>query len=383
MPALRRTTSSLPRSFAALLFLTSIPNSTCSPQVPSNASACRLPTVPNVYLSVGHGLSTLDLGCVSGVGVTKSFTLFVDFADAPAGNESTQGLYDFFFPAASVWYETSSYGNLALDAQADVSQFFRMPRPAADYAWNRGITYEQHEAYIQDALAAYAAAKGGDVPVVDTLYVVAGRNAPAITYSPTFMGSVSTRGGARVASKAVTIGQDAYTRWGFKVVNHETGHAMCLADLYPASGAVGLYVGEYDIMGNIDALSADYFAWDKWRLGWLGDGQVVCLEGGGGGTHTVYPLERADGEVKSVVLKKDETKALVLEVRAGGGVDDEGFKPGVVVYTVDTTVETLQGPIRVLTAEPLPVQGEIDVPDWGVKVSVLEQQGEAYVVSIQ
>ncbi|KAF9740486.1 hypothetical protein PMIN03_006604 [Paraphaeosphaeria minitans] len=280
----------------------------------------------------------------------RAFMIFVDFADQPAGNDTTAGLYDFFFPNASTWYETSSFGKLSIDATADTSQFHRMPHSTSDYAWNRGITYEQHEAYIQDALASYVDATGEDPAPVDVLYVVATRNAPNITYSPTFMGNVTTRDGAFVAKKAVTVGYDAYTKWGFKLINHETGHVMCLADLYPASGAVGLYVGGFTIMGNINAAYPEYFAWDKWRLGWLEDAQIECLvyEKESTTLHTIYPIETSGEEIKSVVLKRNETQALVLEVRSNGGLDDKGAEPGVVVYTVDTAVETLQGPIRVL-----------------------------------
>ncbi|KAJ4353198.1 uncharacterized protein N0V89_004924 [Didymosphaeria variabile] len=312
----------------------------------------------------------------------KAFMLFVDFADQPAGNDTTQGLYDFFFPNASTWYETSSYGKLSIDAEADISQFHRMPLNASDYAWNRGITYEQHEAYIQDALASYVNTIGEAPPPVDVLYVVATRNAPNITYSPTFMGNVTTRNGTFVAKKAVTVGYDAYAKWGFKLINHETGHVMCLPDYYPASGAVGLYVGDFSIMGNINAVYPDYFAWDKWRLGWLDDSQVECVqyENGTTSTHTIFPLESKDEEAKLVVLKRNETQAMVLEVRSKGGNDDKGGEPGVVVYTVDTTVETLQGPIRVLSNGTL--TSELEVPSWGVKISVVGKDDDAYTVKI-
>ncbi|KAF2447400.1 M6 metalloprotease [Karstenula rhodostoma CBS 690.94] len=314
----------------------------------------------------------------------RAFMIFVDFADQPAGTDTTDGLYDFFFPNASTWYETSSYDKLVIDAKADTSQFHRMPLNASDYAWNRGITYEQHESYIQDALGAYANVTGEGPPPVDVLYVVATRNAPSITYSPTFMGDVTMRDGAFVAKKAVTVGYDAYAKWGFKLINHETGHVMCLADLYPASGAVGLYVGDFSIMGNINAAYPEYFAWDKWRLGWLDDAQVECLEYEKSSTsfHTIFPLEKQGAEIKSVVLKRNESQAMVLEVRSNAGVDDKGAEPGVVVYTVDTAVETLQGPIRLLYNGALDLGSELAVIDWDLTLSVVGKEDDAYTVRI-
>ena len=377
--------------FTVLASFSALQLAACStittPKPKDSPSECRLPSISSKYLSVGFGFDTEDLSCVSSTGTMKTFTIFVDFADQPAVNDTTQALYDFFFPNASIWYETSSYGKLSLDSAADTSQFYRMPLNASEYAWNRGITYEQHEAYIQDALEAYTVANGADVPPVDALYVVAGRNSPAITYSPTFMGNVTTRNGTFVSKKAVTVGYDAYAKWGYKLINHETGHVMCLADLYPATGAVGLYVGDYNIMGNINALYPDYFAWDKWRLGWLEDAQVDCISAGKKGvtTHTVHALESKSQEIKFVVLKRNETQALVVEARTGGGVDNKGGKAGVVVYAIDTTVETLQGPIRVFTEKPLSLdnQTELEVPGWSAKVTLIEQQSDAYVVSIE
>lgn len=364
-----------------------VSSSVITPKPKDSPSSCRLPSISNKYLSLGFGFDTQDLSCVSSIGTMKTFTLFVDFVDQPALNDTTQGLYDFFFPNASIWYETSSYGKLSLDAAADTSQFYRMPLNASEYEWNRGITYEQHKSYIQDALEAYASVNSADVAPVDALYVVAGRNSPAITYSPTFMGNVTTRNGTFVSKKAVTVGYDAYAKWGYKLINHETGHVMCLADLYPATGAVGLYVGDYNIMGNINALYPDYFAWDKWRLGWLEDVQVDCISALDKGvtTHTIHALESKSEGLKFVVLKRNETQALIVEARTGGGVDDKGGKPGIVVYAIDTAVETLQGPIRVFTEKPLSLEdrSELKIPAWGARVIVKEQENDAYVVSIE
>lgn len=375
------------RLFAVVTLLSTFSQVSCNLSTISpprrDSSVCRLPSTPDVYLSVGHGFPEY-LSCVSSTGAMRAFMLFVDFADQPAGNDTTTGLYDFFFPNASTWYETSSYGKLSIDVKADTSQFHRMPLNVSDYAWNRGITYEQHEAYIQDALGSYANATGEDPTPVDVLYVVATRNAPNITYSPTFMGNVTTRDGTVVAKKAVTVGYDAYAKWGFKLINHETGHVMCLADLYPASGAVGLYVGDFSIMGNINAVYPEYFAWDKWRLGWLEDAQIECLEyeTSSVSSHTIFPVETQGAEIKSVVLKRNETQAMVLEVRSNGGVDDKGAEPGVVVYTVDTAVETLQGPIRLLHNGTLGVGSQLAIISWGLTLSVTGKEDDAYTVRI-
>lgn len=219
--------------------------SAASPTEPrADVSACKLAANSNVYLSAGFGY---ELNCAPSTGTLNAFMLFVDFSDAPA-IEAPQSLHDFFLPAAAEWYATSSYGALTLNVTADTSRFHRMPVTAASYGWARGLSYETHQTYIQDALAAY----GKTIPPTDVLYVVPTANAAAISFSPTFMGDVKTRAGVYVAKKSVTFGLDAYKTWKYLVLNHETGHTMCLPDYYPFNGsATGLFIGGWDLMGLI------------------------------------------------------------------------------------------------------------------------------------
>ncbi|KAI5863841.1 M6 metalloprotease [Durotheca rogersii] len=275
-------------------------------------------------------------------GTLRAFMLFVDFPDAPAtgaGGETPQSLRDFFLPAAAEWYAQSSYGALALDVTADVSRFHRMPAASTSYGWERGLAADTHYRYIQDALDA----RRGAVPPTDVLYVAPTARARALSFSPTFMGSVAARGGAHVARKAVTFGLDAYEAWGALVLNHETGHAMCLADYYPASGAAGLH----------------------WRLGWLADDQVDCVAAAPGSTtHALTPLARAGGP-KAVVVRRDGANALVAELRAASGLDAAACAAGVLLYTV------LRGTRSYTLA------------DWGVTVTVTKETADSVEIKVE
>ncbi|KAJ9143343.1 M6 metalloprotease [Pleurostoma richardsiae] len=318
---------------------------------------------------------------------------FVDFSDQGATDEP-QDLHDFFLPAAAEWYATGSYGRLNLSVTADTSRFYRMPATADSYGWQRGLTSEAHQKYIQDALQAY----NQTISPVDVLYVVPTANATAISFSPTFMDNVTTYQGTYVSRKAVTFGHDAYTAWGYKVLNHESGHTMCLPDLYPFSGgATGLYIGGWDLMGLISGPAPDYFAWDKWLLGWLTDDEVGCVASSGLSTHKLSPLE-VPGGTKAVVIKRNSTFALVAEVRAALGEDVNACSTGVLLYTVSTTTETGYGPIRVLDTSPgtgrcagdelndAPLSfnrtTSYTVPDWGATVSLQEKCGNGYTIEV-
>lgn len=218
---------------------------TTTPHRPrADVSACKLAANNDVYLSAGFGY---ELNCAPSTGTLNAFMIFVDFDDAPA-IETTQSLHDFFLPAAAEWYAESSYGAFTLDVTADTSRFYRMPVTAASYGWARGLSYETHEKYIQDVLDVY----NQTIAPTDVLYVVPTANAAAISFSPTFMGDVQTRAGVYVAKKSVTFGLDAYKTWKYLVLNHETGHTMCLPDYYPFNGsATGLFIGGWDLMGLI------------------------------------------------------------------------------------------------------------------------------------
>lgn len=89
-------------------------------------------------------------------------------------------------------------------------------------------------------------------------------------------------------------------RWGFKVLNHETGHLLGLPDLYAfkpltvgSKRDIHYYVGGWDLMGWISGHAPDFFAWSKSKLGWIEKGQVdVVVERGITGGH-LAPIEVA------------------------------------------------------------------------------------------
>ncbi|KAI0856096.1 M6 metalloprotease [Xylaria cubensis] len=363
-----------------------------SSQLPDvDVSACKLAADQNVYLSAGFGY---ELNCAPSVGSLSAFMIFVDFSDQGATESSPEVLRDFFLPSAADWYYESSYGALNLSVTADTSRFYRMPATAASYNWQRGLTAEEHEIYIQDALAAY----NMPIPAVDVLYIVPTANATLISYSPTYVGDVTTRDGTYVAKKAVTFGYDGYATWGYLVLNHETGHTICLPDYYPFNGsATGLFIGGWDLMGLISGPSPDYFAWDKWRLGWLSDDQIDCVNVAGRTLHTLTPLEIAGGK-KAVVVKHNATNALVAEVRSSGGLDSASCATGVLLYTVSTETDTGEGPVRVLDVTPgsggcagdelndatLTEDGvsSYKISNWGIVVTVVARNEDEYTIEV-
>ena len=112
----------------------------------------------------------------------------------------------------------------------------------------------------------------------------------------------------------------------------------------------------------------EVFAWSRWQLGWLRDTQVTCI--------TSFPTSvqltplAIPGGVKVAVVPLTETTALVVESRRILGYDSHLSKEGTLVYKVDTSVPTGEGPI---------VVGSISKPPDG---TALLGPGEAWNLSL-
>lgn len=352
-------------------------------------------------MSLGHGF---EQDCVPGTGTIQGYMIFVDFSDAASpASESAKQLYDLLVPQAAEWYRQASYGQLELNITADVSKFYRMPKSAAAYRWEEGFTSEQHLSYIQDALDAYTKNGANKLPAAhDVLYIATTRNNDKMTRSLGTGFTITTRNGKFVSKRAVTFGSDPYTAWGYKAVNHETGHAMGLPDYYPSTPDLptGHYTGGWSIMGYVGGVAPDFFAWDKWRLGWLKDNAINCITKKGTTQHTLTPLE-VQGGVKAVVIAKSQTSAMVAEARIAKGVDGKICAPGVLLYTVDTVAS--EGPIKVLDSTPgsngcgdngdmdplndatLSMKGKKSfvASEWGVSVTLMEEKDGQFKIQVQ
>ncbi|MEU7513444.1 M6 family metalloprotease domain-containing protein [Streptomyces sp. NPDC042898] len=321
--------------------------------------------------------------------------IFVDFPDAPA-TESPATDAAQITPGAE-WLWNASYGKTWL-AISQHRQWVRMPRASTDYGFARGLTHETHEAYIKDAVA--AADRSVDFSRYDMLYVVATRNAAAISFTPTYVYEPGTAGVVADGKRlkwAVTFGQDMW-HWGPKLVGHETAHTFGLPDLYAfdAGADAHRFVGGWDVMGLIGGAASQYFAWHSWKLGWTDDTQVVCRASAGSDTVRLTAVEYGGG-TKMAVIRTGPTTAYVVESRRGVQADAGACSTGALVYRVDTSVHTGYGPIRVMDAKPTatPAAGcrpLDDAPYWvgesftdpaaGVRIEVLGADGYGETVRI-
>ncbi|MFN2469935.1 MAG: hypothetical protein ABR583_02895 [Gaiellaceae bacterium] len=337
-------------------------------------------------------------------GELRAVMIFVDFPDAEQA-EATTDLHALLVPEAQVWFANVSSGAMSLSV-APRHQWYRMPKPSSAYGFSDGLTFDEHRAYIVDALAAAAEV---DFAGYQILYVVSSKGA-AIPVSPAFHaqpGSGVTADGNELRH-AATFGADIRTPiagYGAHVLEHETLHMFDLPDLYevgvPTFPDFLRFVGGWDPMSWV-APGAHPLAWHKWKLGWLGAGAIRCLDATGTLAETLTPLA-VPGGVKALVLKTGPSTAYVVEAREPLGKDAGLCDNGVLVYFVDATISSGAGPIRLRggNAPPEPLEiarcgprldapldtGPIEVATYedkqaGVKVEVLAATPEAYRVRV-
>ena len=247
------------------------------------------------------------------------------------------------------------------------------------------MTFEDHQAYIQEAVA--LADPDFDFEGIDSVLIIAdpkadSMNSPAFVPDDPYWG-VTTDG--QLITSGVTRGGDYYDlgQSGYAVA-HEMGHTLGLSDLYEIGTPFPLlhrFVGNFGIMGLLvptvgglalgqeDPLrGSEMLAWHRWQLGWVESPQVACVTTFPGSVQ-LSPVANETG-IKAAIVPVNGTNAIVVENRQQVGYDLNLAAEGVLVYTVDTTMFTGTGAIV--------VQGSFS-GDWPDS-SVLLQPGETLTV---
>ncbi|MGG7573282.1 M6 family metalloprotease domain-containing protein [Streptomyces sirii] len=293
-------------------------------------------------------------------GVVRALTLFIDFPDAHAPI-SPHARFAEFFPAATDYFRTSSYGRLSY-LPIPLFRWIRMSRPVAAYGIERGASFDPasdggYHALAQEVVrAVHRIVDFHDYDVVNILATPnAGPPATRTVLSVTFSGGdmgMRTADGAQFRNVSFIwsrqIGASAY-----RVLNHENAHSFGLPDLYYNDARrAPPPAGHWDPMDEDWGPSNDFVGWHKWKLGWLTADQVHCAPPRGTpAEHTLTPIS-VPGGTKIVVIPTSPHTALVVEARARGLLEPAVCRPGVLVYRVATDVPSGRGPLRVVDATP-------------------------------
>ncbi|WP_018352413.1 hypothetical protein [Longispora albida] len=362
------------KALAVLLFGTVLTTAPALAQAADPSADCKLPS--RTFLSEG---TTNWASFPRPVGRLRVALLFRGIGN-PAAEVSR-------LKPAEQWFGTSSYGRYTLELVQGPSVTLDATPPGnltGDVA--APVTGSGLAASTVWGRAAEQADSRFDFSAIDSVFLVdAGTSRSYAEFENVTLDGKTIRAGA-------TLGTD-WPGHRHLLFAHEHGHTISLPDLYGGTGGHG-YIGGWDLMGNLGGPSPDLFAWHKWKLGWLDDQQVSCVRTYNTATEqTITPLETAGG-TKAIVVRYADTRAYVAEVRTRRGNNSASCDTGVLIYSVDSAVQSGSGPVRVKDSRPGSggCSGhEFNDGAWdpgqtftdsaaGVKIQVLSQSGENYVV---
>jgi M6 family metalloprotease-like protein len=285
-------------------------------------------------------------------GRIKALIVPIDFPDVMGVDNA----FAFFKPVAESlrdFYYAESYGRVAFDFDI-VSEWVHMPFVAATYRLGPSSTNPDYHGYrrriIELTQTSINYGKYDAVyfllPAQTPLQVIG--PGPAITsnYLTTtgYFWSGATGGGDMYLTPS---GPHAKRNW----IAHETGHAFGLYDQDYKHESQTL--GKWGVMAHNWSTSAiELGSWDRYLLGWLTDSQIACSTRAqlalNSATVKLDPLVRQNSGAKAAMVPLTDSKILVIESRKNEGMDVlTAAREGVLVYTVDMKLGTLEGGYRI------------------------------------
>ena len=314
---------------------------------------CKLPVADGRGdVSIG-GWPRIDERLKSTGGVIATVVM-VDFPDAPASMTPTDA-FARISPSADVFNEMS-YGKLSYTFKPQL-KWYRMSKKSTDYVAG-GWTFIKHREYITEA------AKLADVDIdfnkTDSLIILANPDARGMGYSGPAFAAIRKNGitlDGKYISNGATSAYDL-NDWKSIWLNHEVTHTLGLVDLYAFTQSNSAnrydgfrYTGEFSYMGfsSYESNAPSLFAFERWNLGWISDSQIRCVKDAKS-PEIISPVQTSGG-VKAVVVPISRTKAVVIESRRATGIDKNIAKSGALVYVVDSSIQSGQGPVRVFPSD--------------------------------
>ncbi|MFI6948438.1 M6 family metalloprotease domain-containing protein [Streptomyces sp. NPDC050422] len=281
--------------------------------------------------------------------------VFLSFPDARPVTTPAELAADHF-PATTQFFQRASYGKFTLRPHPQ-RQWIRMPKPSVWYGIQRDWDDDRRSAYLRDAID--AADPTVDFSKYDIVYLVADPDAPGVDSDATKVVNFDRplHADGKDIRRVVTVFEQHPP--DHNVLAHETGHVFDLPDLYhrpsDGKGDWDTYVGDWDVMGSQFGLAPDLFGWHKWKLGWLDDRQVTCIQSDRVVTlepMAAVPVPGASIGTRLAVIRTGEGSAVAIEARSATGNDSATCTEGVLLYRVRTGTPSGGGPVDVLDTHP-------------------------------
>jgi M6 family metalloprotease-like protein len=322
---------------------------------PLPVTECKLldPFQSNVRLGFPKNPSRLNA-----TGNQNILLLAVDYSDAPANVDAVQELkLAFDTVKTNDFFKSVSYNKLSLTFEY-FPRVVRLPRTSSNYIGQLTNVYPPPvDVYriMQDATSSisrevnfsnFQAIAILDLGRIDSW---GGWGFALPTDSPGFFTSSGYIKNSTVMSGYLG-GKTATPEQGYRTSTliHELGHLFGFIDLYiikPGNYFIGQTPGPFDVMNG----KGEFLGWQRWLQGWIADSNVSCFSFDDPDTSIqLRPLGKASTGIQIAVVKVSSRKALVLESRKSTVTDELGVNEGLLAYEIDLSVQTLQGPVKII-----------------------------------
>ncbi len=232
---------------------------------------CKLPgnniTSEHRYEDSGHVLDWSRFAKPEGE--LSALVLPTDFSDVPASGKPSLELG--FLSDVSKFFSDSSQGKFSLTFDVPM-EWIRLPKSAQYYkqaAWAEKIN---------DAIDLVDPST--DFSEYDLVIFYISKANKITTEAGALPGFPDRTPDGLANIKGVYLGNDYWRQQGQDgpVLIHELMHVFGLPDLYLTNKDGSKNVGVFDIMSEyLKAYGPRLFYWHRWKLGWIDDSQVKCL----------------------------------------------------------------------------------------------------------
>ena len=327
---------------------------------PLNTNSCKLSNPYNSSISLGFPVSTNRLPAT---GSHRQLIIAVDFPDAPFKGDVKSFLERFTNPSeVTDFYDFNSNGKVKV--QLDIyPEIVRLPDPSASYGGDKSKTVLKNNTWSND-LIHRAAIMILDQKIDLSKYsaiatVVTGGETLSLAggyASPWSAGSFQFKNGSFANASLLGAGwftestDPQVTNLSWRVLAHEIGHLFGFFDIYMVNGENFKQTtpGPFDLMSQATGWSPTLTAWNRWLMNWVTDSQIICMDINSPDIEReITSINTASG-IKAVVVRISSTKVLVIESRKNSKFDIITGNEGLLVYSVDLSVRSGEGALRVI-----------------------------------
>ena len=309
-----------------------------------NVDNCKIANANGQSVNLGLPRSSLLL---PSTGTVKVLVAGVDFSNAREVGTPIEMVSPFELATVRDFFATASYGRLNLEFTV-VNEVVKLP--IVDTSINEGVVMVETAKVLptQYRLNDFSA-----------LLIITTKSSSFTNGTASAGVTVSNSTGQLTNYSVVSAVKPNESRWlssPWRTVAHEVGHLLGLMDLWNREDSTawqGQTAAPFSLMntGAGWGYAGDFFAWEKWVLGWIPDTDVYCFSKDPNDLSVdLASLDALEG-IRLIAVPITSTKVLVIEYRKKSTIDFGIIKSGALVYTVDTTKRNFELPIRIVPSE--------------------------------